>query len=147
MTRTTLTENDIEAMPGILAAVLADPGVTTHELSRKLGHPLYRVRKVLTDLRGRGLVGLVRSGTGQAARWYPPAVAVTIRRDAEDVARSKRRDLKRAYRAKCDAAQRAGPLDDETDDWPLDRRNVDPRSPLPFLCVAQASVFHLGAAA
>ena len=146
MTRTTLTTNDIDAMPGILAAVLADPGATTHELSRKLGHPLYRVRKVLTDLRGRGVIGLVRSGTGQAARWYPPAVAVTIRRDAEAVAKSKRRELKRAYRAKCDAAQRAGTIDDEADDWPLVRRRADPRSMLPFVCVAPASVFHLGAA-
>ncbi len=145
MTRTTLTQNDIEAMPGVLAAVLADPGVTTYDLSRKLGHPLYRVRKVLTDLRGQGLVGLVRSGLGQAVRWYPPAVAVAVRREAEAVARDKRRDLKRAYRAKCDAAQRAGPLDDEADDWPVTRRSADARSLLPFVCVAPASVFHLGA--
>lgn len=142
MTRTTLTENDIEAMPGILAAVLADPGVSTHELSRKLGHPLYRVRKVLTDLRGRGLIGLVRSGTGQAARWYPPAVAVAVRRDAEAVARDKRRDLKRAYRARFNGELRGGMMND---DWAAIRCNVDPRSPLPFVCVAPASVFHLGA--
>lgn len=136
-----LTATDREALPGILRAVLEWPGTTNDELQSMLGHPEYRVRKVLSALRRQGLVGLVRTSS-TVARWYPPAEAVVIRAKIEREARRKRKESNRLYNAR----MRAGLLDDNDDGLPI-RRSADPRAPLPFVCVAPPSVFHLGVAA
>ena len=140
-----LTATDREALPGILAAVLEWPGTTNDEIQQALGHPEYRVRKVLSALRRKGLVCLVRTSS-TVARWYPPAEAVVIRAQLEREARRKRKERNRIYSAHFNAKLRAGLLDDDGDDGLPIRRSADPRAPLPFVCLAPPSVFHLGAA-
>lgn len=141
-----LTATDRAALPGILAAVLADPGATMDDLQRTLGHPDYRLRKVLAVLRRNGKLGMVRSASAPA-RWYAPAEAMVIRAQVEREARRKRKERNRIYSSHFNAKLRAGMLDDDGDDGLPIRRRVDPHAPLPFVCRAPASVFHMGAAA
>lgn len=142
-----LTATDREALPGILAAVLEWPGTTNDELQQLLGHPQYRVRKVLAVLRRDGKLGLVRSASAPA-RWYPPAEAMVIRSAVEREAARKRRERNRVYSSRFNDKLRAGLLDDDDDDEGLPvRRIADAREPLPWRVNAVPSVFHLGAAA
>lgn len=138
-----LTATDREAMPSILAAVLADPGLSNADLQHLLRHPEYRVRRVLTALRRQGKVGLVRFGPTQLPRWYPPGQAMVIRAKFEAEAADKRRERNRMWSRRHTALVKAGQLDDRDDGRPI-RRRVDAHAPLPFVCLAPASVFHLG---
>lgn len=140
--RMDLTATDRAAVPGILAAVKAEPGVIIDELQRTLGHPEYRIRKVLNWLRRSGEIGLVR--IGQVPRWYPPAEAIRVRAEAERVARIKRRERNRIYSSRFNEKLRAGLLDDDGDDGKPVRIRADASAPLPFVCRAPASVFHIG---
>lgn len=140
------TAADREAAPGILAAILADPGLSNPDLQQLLRHPQYRVRRVLSVLHRQGKVGIVRFGPQQVVRWYPPGQAKVVRAQLEVEAAEKRRERNRKYNRRHYAAVQAGELDDRDDGKPIQRRG-DAHAPLPFVCRAPASVFHLGGGA
>lgn len=140
---TTLTVTDRAAEPAILAAVHARPGITLPEIAAALGIPAFRVQRVLTVAKRRQLIGSIRAA-GKST-WWPAGMVEAAKVAARQAVEDAKREHRRAYAA-ARFQRRMGELRASPDvaDEPI-RRHVHPSAPLPFVCRAPASVFHLGA--
>ncbi len=128
------------------AMVEAHPGRTSKELAALAGWSRPHAYKALKAAKLDGAVHVTR--LGGIARWFSPADLPAAldqlqrqRRERERVSQ-RGRNLKQKERLAAKAADDAGVPD--VADLPI-RRHVHPSAPLPFVCRAPASVFHLGA--
>lgn len=138
-----LTCTDRAAEPAILGAITARPGITQAQIVADLGVPDYRVRRVLTDAKRRKLVGAFRTGV-DGMTWWPADMLAAAKRSAKQAVEAAQREQRRQYAA-ARFQRRMGELraSPELSPKPI-RRHADPAAPLPFICRAPASVFHLG---
>lgn len=144
----TLSGPDRAALPAILAAVVGQPGVAMLDIAEQLAMPVRRVSEVLTVLRREGRVVLIRYGKSRQPRWYPADIGAEVLERFQREAAERRREMKRQPQRlyserRRDGVQAPTSHDDDDDGRPI-RRRVDPTAPLPFVCLAPASVFHLG---
>lgn len=140
---TKLYSVDLAAVPAVVAALRANPGSSQVELVRATGMPDYRVKRCLTVAKRDGLAGVIRRGS-RAARWWPADMMAEAKARIEAEVSVRERVERQAYAAarwqRIQGELRGAP---ELTDGPI-RRKASAWAPLPFVCTAPASVFHLG---
>lgn len=141
---TTLTATDRAAQGRILAAVADKPGSTPVQLAQVVGEPEYRVSRVLSAAKRAGTVGFIRIGS-RTPTWWPAGMLQQAKRDAMQAFERVDRERRRAYaNARWHRGQAELSASPELPPLPI-RRHAEPSAPLPFVCRAPASVFHLAA--
>lgn len=141
---TTLSSTDRAAQERILAAVADKPGSTQVQLAEVVGEPEYRVRRVLSIAKRAEIVGFIRIG-GRTPTWWPVEMLQQAKADAKQAVEQAQREQRRAYaNARWDRVRAELAESPELPPRPI-RRQADPAAPLPFVCTAPASVFHLAA--
>lgn len=141
---TALTSTDRAAEPAILAAIQARPGITQAQIVADLGIADYRVRRVLTHAKRRKVVGVFRTAA-EGTTWWPADMVDAAKQRAQHAVEAAQREQRRLYAA-ARFQRRMGELraSPDLEDQPI-RRHAHLSAPLPFVCRAPASVFHLGA--
>lgn len=128
------------------AAVIENPGLTTFQLADILGWGMRHTVKAMTAASEAGKIGNVRVG---GSRWWPAEMVAEVDAKMRAVQRQKELQAFRDNNAK-KREQRATRLAEQVGapDMPdeFTRRVLPGDSPLPFVCRAPASVFHLGRA-
>lgn len=130
----------------VAAMVEAHPGRTSGELAKLCGWSVAHTYKALAAARDVDAAHLTR--LGGTARWFSPAdlpaALDQLRRQSREreLQAHRRRNLRQKERLARKIADEDGVPD--VADQPI-RRHVHPSAPLPFVCRAPASVFHLGA--
>jgi hypothetical protein len=143
--KSTLTCTDRAAIPAVLAAIQAQPGITKAQIESGTGIVAFRVKKVLTELVGTRRIAVVRTFDG--AHWWPVSLASDAKKRARAEAKERRRIGCNAARAKLrlEAGSRRTQERQTVEDVEQPAiRWAGPSDPLPFVCRAPASVFHLG---
>lgn len=129
----------------VAAMVEAHPGRTSGELAKLCGWSVAHTYKALAAARSDGAAHLTR--LGGTARWFSPAdlpaALDQLRRQSREreLQAHRGRNLRQKERLARKIADEDGVPD--VADQPI-RRHVHPSAPLPFVCRAPASVFHLG---
>ena len=151
-----------ENSPTVRAAVRAvtgSGGITRDDVAKAVGVCSKYAGRLLAVAKRQGLVASVCIGDCTWL-WMSPAEADLMRLQLK-VQRRQRERLRHRAKAACErrakgmkprvspavapVAPAAPSAAVELDDSPIVRRlGVDPRAPLPFVCRAAASVFHLG---
>lgn len=125
------------------AEVAARPGREVHDIAAALCWTVRHCSKVLTGAKQGGLIGFAKRGS--SACWYPatmlPAVLARDRRERR--ARNLKAQRERNERQRLKRLEKLVAGSPDLADAPI-RRRASATAPLPFVCRAPASVFHLG---
>ena len=139
-----------EVVKRIAWFVAHNPGRSTGEIAELADVADRYAGKALTEAQKAGLVGYVRVGGG---RWWPAGkvaeVEAELRQAQARKTASREEERKRlVYLQRIASAGHVGESGDveQEDPWlhPT-RRRASASAPLPFVCTAAPSVFHLGA--
>lgn len=124
--------------------VTQSPGISTNDAPARLGLSHDFTRKALQVARIAGLICAVQIET-HTFGWFPAGpLADEARRKWAAVAKERARRRNREGVARFAQRRKAEDIGPELPGRPI-RRRVKADKPLPFVCRAPASVFHLGA--